>query len=286
MELSNSIIFEKINDDQINMKIKSLLAALTFVVSCNAQESYFWLQPNVYNPATAGFDNKIEATGISSFATNGRTNNSLNYNQQLKAIRSGIGGTFNYFNYGNHAQYRFTSGTINYAFQVIAKENFRWSVGAGISLENDYLRSGFFPSGYLRNQLPFFSLGNIVRWKNHTFQLAFSKLNTGKAQGNAILRTMYSYDWKLNESMELKLAALFSAQNGFHSLVFTPVLKYKHVWVNPSIAFNEYAGVAAGVDLKEKLRLGIFYHDQLSRLNNNMHGNNFGLMASFRIKAN
>lgn len=266
------------------MNIKSLFILLFISTAAKAQNTQFQFQPNVINPATSGFFNKLSISGMGfrlGFGPGFNSNSSLNYNQKIESLKGGIGATFNYTGYDKMV--RISNLNLNYSYHLIDKEKFRLAVGTGFSLLNERFSTVNPNQVYYKNTIPFLNLGTVAQFGNHTGQISFRNMNFGDAKGNLALNLIYNYDWTISDDFSFKIGANFYSQNDFNTFILSTILKYKMVWVNLAINNRDAFTTGAGIDIKDKIRIGAFLDNYYSKLNNAV-SSDFGLVVSYRIK--
>lgn len=269
------------------MKSKSLVLFTTLFISFGflAQNTQFHFQPNVINPASSGFFNKLSVSGMGyrlGFGPGFSSNSSLNYNQKLAILKGGIGATFNYTGYDKMV--RISNLNLNYSYHLIDKEKFRLAVGAGFSLRNERFliasSNGF--SNY-NQTTPFLNLGTIAQFGNHTGQVSFRNINFGNAQGSLALNLIYNYDWIINDDFSLRIGTSFYNQTDYYTFTLSTITQYKMVWVNLALSNRDAFVTGAGIDIKDQFRIGAFLDNYYSTLYNDI-SSDFGLVLSYRIK--
>lgn len=267
--------------------MKSLFIIFSFIGSTSilAQNTQFHFQPNVINPASSGFFNKLSVSGMGyrlGFGPGFSSNSSLNYNQKLAVLKGGIGATLSYTGYDEF--FKSTNLNINYSYHMVEREKFRLALGAGFSLRNERFQiassSGF--SNY-NQTTPFLNLGTIAQFGNHTGQVSFRNINFGDAQGSLALNLIYNYDWTINDNFSLRIGANFYNQNGYNSFTLSTITQYKMVWVNLALTNRDAFITGVGIDIKDQFRIGAFLDNYYSKLYNDI-SSDFGLVLSYRIK--
>lgn len=286
--------------------MRSLITIIILVISNFAvfgQNNDIWYQKAFFNPAHSGFENNYDLNArysylkLDSFKVNYLA---LNYNQKLKKINSGFGVSIDNLNYFNTNLYRNFSA--NYAYHLVDDSLFKISLGLGSSFQIDYEK----------NNPVFLNVGTVLLYKKHSLQLTFRRLNFNKSKYEKEYSAIYEYTLASSSDFDLKLGLSYMVNISVNNLLFSPHFRFKTVWINPAISikniipqeliYKKYTSdqnsflvdqdyfayklfyIAAGVDLVESYKIGVFYEQDKDNFETFGSSPKFGIVASYRIK--
>ncbi len=270
----------------------------------------YWIQPNTFNPATAGVFNKMAVNASNSFPLEGPSTNFLlgNYNQSSEKLHGGIGFTFSgqYYSVKNTFKENYTDFQLNYSYHLPLKNESKLAFGIGVGLKN--LKRGWQvidpTQGFVFKEYsgiaPKLDLGVLYSNKAWNVGVSISDFLQPTIDLNALGSTsfftktniMADYAYSFNDNLQLKTNLIIGIESNFDNFIeptiqLSPVLNIaKKFWVNPSIgASNDlFYSIGAGYDHKNKIRFGVFFHTFDYQLNNANNFNRLQVNLSYRIK--
>lgn len=280
-------------------KLKStcfLLFAFSTFQSIAQQDplfTQFWNVSTSYNPANAGLHYKHQA-GVNYRNDWGNTLMS-SYNTKIEKYKSGIGFNYMYDAIGAFKQNKFD---LNYSYQLDLGEEKKLSFGLSAGIVNLNFEPYWVAPDPNDPLLPKngqgigFSSNAGIAFKSKKLTLGLSSTHLNEARIEEayfkFTRNYYfsaSYDFNLSDNFTLKPQLLFRTDGVFMSTDINLLAIFKkQYWLGISARNRDSYSFMAGVDFKEKYRIGYSYDITVSKLNNGVSNGSHEIVLGFLLK--
>lgn len=258
---------------------KSVLVFLLLPVALRAQSdvpiTQFWNTLMQTNPATAGLNYRHAAHAVyhrDGYNYNTNYGINLDYGMRLDSINSGIGITYAFNlspNVGSHqflAHYAYhfhLKGSIlslgaSAGVRALYQASLASHPPAGSSFQDDYASSGFQ-----------FNAGIAYHWKNLNAGISSTNMNSPSLSyrdGHGTVRFAPIYwffaDYTFQLPANIQLRPQFQAMNNgttYWNTFSLMAIWNKQVWAGVNYNNHVYFSGMAGVDIREKYRMGVSY---------------------------
>lgn len=251
----------------------------------------FWNIPTAYNPANSGLFYKHQA-GINYrdhwVGVNGAPMTlMLTYNTKLAKYKSGIGFNYEYETVGAYKKHQFA---LNYSYHLDLGNEKTLAFGASAALTQLNFTPGYFTEFTPGDGLAFLAnFGIAYKTKRLTLGLSSTQINEPRIEEAyfKFSRHYYftaAYDIKLSDHFMLKPQLLFRTDAVFLSTDINLLAYYKkQYWLGITCRNLDEFCFLAGVDWKEKFRVGYSYDLPLSKLSSISSGSH-EIVLGFMLK--
>ncbi|MFN5417528.1 MAG: type IX secretion system membrane protein PorP/SprF [Flavobacteriia bacterium] len=273
-------------------KLKStcfLLFAFSTFQSIAQQDplfTQFWNTPTSYNPANAGLNYKHQA-GVN-YRNNWGNTLMASYNTKIEKYKSGIGFNYIYETNSAYAQNRFD---LNYSYHFDLGNEKKLAFGTSVGIAHIAYIPGYHNNSVSGRGSAFIAnFGLVYKAKKLTLGLSSTHLNEARIEEAyfKFTRNYYfsaSYDFNLSDNFTLKPQLLFRTDASFHEANINLLAIYKkQYWLGITGRIRDSYSFMAGVDFKEKYRIGYSYDITVSKLNNGVSNGSHEIVLGFLLK--
>jgi type IX secretion system PorP/SprF family membrane protein len=288
----------------IRMKKNCILFYISIASTyiCTQQDpifTQFWNNSTVFNPASTGLFYKHQ-TGINYrnqwVNMNGApTTIFTSYNTRIDKYKSGFGFNYMYETIGAMKQNRFD---LNYSYQLDLGDEKKLSFGLSAGIVNLNFEPYWVGTDLNDPLLPKsgqgsgFSSSTGIAFKSKKLHLGLSSTQINEANikeiGFKFARHYYinaSYDFNLSGNFSLKPQILFRTDGTFMSTDINLLAIFKkQYWLGITGRSRDSFAFMAGVDIKEKYRIGYSYDITVSKLNNGVSSGSHEITLGFFLK--